>query len=118
MGMLHRKTWIFLATSIVSNVTGNSLLSYGMHGTGGLAAVAFGVPLLIVQMFSQMLLLSWADLSYVLPLTSLAYALTALAGHFVLGQHVSVARWIGVAAISCGVALVSPTPLRSTGPAR
>ena len=40
--------------------------------------VALGVVLLIVWLLSQMTLLSWADLSYVLPVTSVGYVLTAL----------------------------------------
>jgi multidrug transporter EmrE-like cation transporter len=112
--MLHRKTWLFVAIGILANVTGNSLLAYGLRGHGGALAVALGIPVLAAAMFSQMLLLSWADLSYVLPLSSIGYALTAFVGHFVLGEDVSAARWIGVAAISLGVALVSPTPARTT----
>ena len=42
--------------------------------------VALGVVLLILWMLSRMALLSWADLSYVLPVTSIGYVLVALAG--------------------------------------
>ena len=42
--------------------------------------VALGVSLLILWMLSRMALLSWADLSYVLPVTSIGYVLVALAG--------------------------------------
>ena len=41
--------------------------------------VALGVSLLIVWMLSQMTLLSWADLSYVLPVTSVGYVLANIA---------------------------------------
>ena len=42
--------------------------------------VALGVLLLILWLLSRMALLSWADLSYVLPVTSIGYVLVALAG--------------------------------------
>ena len=42
--------------------------------------VALGISLLIVWLLSRMALLSWADLSYVLPVTSLGYVASALLG--------------------------------------
>jgi len=42
-----------------------------------------------------MALLSWADLSYVLPVTSVGYVLAALAGRLFLSEQVSPARWAG-----------------------
>ena len=42
--------------------------------------VALGIVLLIVWLLSRMALLSWADLSYVLPLTAIGYIITALIG--------------------------------------
>ena len=50
----------------------------------------------IVWLLSHMALLSWADLSYVLPVTSIAYVLVALVGRFLLHEQVSPARWVGV----------------------
>ena len=40
--------------------------------------VALGVALLIVWMLSRMALLSWADLSYVVPVTAIGYVLVAI----------------------------------------
>ena len=48
--------------------------------------VAVGVALLILWLLSRMTLLSWADLSYVLPVTSIGYVLTALAGQRLPGR--------------------------------
>jgi drug/metabolite transporter (DMT)-like permease len=54
-----------------------------------------------------MALLSWADLSYVLPVTSIGYVLVALAGRILLHEEISVKRWAGILLIMAGVALVS-----------
>ena len=95
---------------VFSNVIGNFSLSRGMRGTDprvfdsplGYIEVLFnpwvaaGVCLLLLWMFSQMALLSWADLSYVLPVTSIGYVLSAVAGRVFLHEQISPARWIGV----------------------
>jgi uncharacterized membrane protein len=78
--------------------------------------VAAGVSLLIVWLLSHMALLSWADLSYVLPVTSIAYALAAVVGRVFLHEQISLARWAGVALIVVGVALVGRTVPRTTPP--
>ena len=69
--------------------------------------VAVGVVLLILWMASRMALLSWADLSYVLPVTSVGYVLVALAGRLLLHEQITVRRWTGIGLIMAGVALVS-----------
>jgi len=126
---LQLKTRIFTAIVVLTNVLGNSFLSRGMQGVGELLTlsplpyiralfnpwVAVGVSLLILWLLSHMALLSWADLSYVLPVTSIAYVLVALVGRFLLHEHVSVTRWLGVTLIMAGVALVGHTVPRTTG---
>jgi len=54
--------------------------------------------------------LSWADLTYVLPATSLGYVLLALVAKFVLHEQVSPLRWLGIALISGGVGFVAGGP--------
>ncbi len=120
---LRLKTRLLAVIVIVSNVLGNFFLSRGMR-TGEapdflLAAlfnpwVMLGVSLLVLWMLSRMTLLSWADLSYVLPVTALGYVLTALMGKAFLGEYVSAARWAGIALIVAGVSLVGGTPIRTT----
>ena len=124
---LQLKTRIFTAVVVLTNVLGNSFLSRGMQSVGELLSlsplpyiralfnpwVAVGVSLLIVWLLSHMALLSWADLSYVLPMTSIAYVLVALVGRFLLHEHVSPARWVGVTLIMAGVTLVGHTAPRT-----
>jgi uncharacterized membrane protein len=127
---LQVKTRIFTAIVVLTNVLGNSFLSRGMQSVGELLSlsplpyiralfnpwVAVGVSLLIVWLLSHMALLSWADLSYVLPMTSIAYVLVALVGRFLLHEHVSPARWVGVTLIMAGVTLVGHTAPRTHAP--
>ncbi len=120
---MSRKTGIFTTLTVVTNVLGNLLLSMGMRQIGSLIhrppsayitslfhpLVASGVSLLIVWMVSQMTLLSWADLSFVMPVTSIGYVLTAVVGRVFLHEQVSWQRWGGVGLIVAGVVLVSRT---------
>jgi drug/metabolite transporter (DMT)-like permease len=79
--------------------------------------VLAGIVLLICWLIAQLSLLSWADLTYVLPITALGYVLAALLGAFALGERVSLSRWAGILLITAGVAVVSRTRAR-TGPVR
>ncbi len=54
--------------------------------------------------------LSWADLTYVLPATSLGYVLLALVAKFLLHEHISLLRWLGIALITGGVGFVAGGP--------
>jgi uncharacterized membrane protein len=121
------KTRIFTALVVISNVLGNFSLTWGMRQVGSVVSlspwpyiaalfnpwVALGVSLLIVWLISQMTLLSWADLSYVLPVTSVGYVLAAVAGRLFLHEEISLARWAGVGLIMMGVAMVSRTAPRA-----
>jgi uncharacterized membrane protein len=119
---LRGKTRLFTALVVVSNVAGNSALTHGMKqlgdpGNSPLAMigalfhpwVALGVALLILWTLTHMALLSWADLSYVLPVTAIGYVLTSLSGKYLLGETISMERWAGILLITAGVTLVGLT---------
>jgi uncharacterized membrane protein len=124
------KTRIFTALVVLSNVLGNFSLTWGMRQVGRVVTlsplpyiaalfnpwVAIGVSLLIVWLLSQMMLLSWADLSYVLPVTSVGYVLVALVGRFFLHEDIQPGRWLGIGLIMMGVVMVSRTSPNSTVP--
>lgn len=119
------KNAIFITLVVFSNTIGNLLLAVGMTHMPDIMAVPFssylcaavvnvflavGTVLLIVSMLAQLSLYSWADLSYVLPVTASGYVVTALLSKFFLQEHVSVSRWVGVIVISVGVFFVAETP--------
>lgn len=125
---LRSKT-LFLATvAVLANVLGNFALSLGMREFGAVVSVsvgellrpllnvwvAGGICLLAIWLLSQLSLLSWADLSYVLPITSASYVLTALLGAVALHEYVSTAHWIGIGLIFMGVMLVGKTAPQTT----
>jgi uncharacterized membrane protein len=111
------KTRVFTAIVVLSNALGNFALARGMHGRATnsvmdyLAAifapwVMLGISLLILWLLSRMALLSWADLSYVLPVTSLGYVASALLGRFFLNEQITPERWAGTLLIVAGTILV------------
>ena len=114
---LRLKTWICAVIVVLSNVFGNFFMKRGMPAELATPLeyitvlfrpwVALGVALLIVWTLSRMALLSWADLSYVLPVTSIGYVLVAILGRVFLNEQISLKRWAGIALIVGGVALVS-----------
>src|SRR5229473_5191151 len=75
--------------------------------------VALGILFLLGFFAAYMTALSWADLTYVLPATSLGYVLLALVARFVLHEHVSPTRWLGIVLISSGVGFVAGGPPRT-----
>ena len=98
---------------VASNVLGNLALSVGMKRVTGDLFGAFlqpwvvaGIALLIFWTLARMALLSWADLSYVLPVTSVGYVLNAILGRLFLDEYVSPERWAGTLLIVGGAALV------------
>lgn len=121
--MTFRK-YLVLAGITLFAATGDSLLSHGMkqvgsisltHWTGVIFAVvnpsvALGILLLLGFFISYTTALSWADLTYVLPASSLGYVLLALLAKFFLHEHVSTMRWLGIALISSGVGFVTQGP--------
>jgi drug/metabolite transporter (DMT)-like permease len=102
------RTALFLIVVVFSNLAGNLCLNWGMKRSGDLLqpAVVVGVALLIVWTLARMALLSWADLSFVLPVTAVGYVLTAAAGMALFGEQVGRERWIGALLVTAGAALV------------
>jgi len=122
------KNRIFIVLIVLSNTVGNLFLGIGMaHMPGFLvvtpihyfvsllanAWILGGIGLLIVWMVSQLSMFTWADLTYVLPVTASAYVITAILSKFFLHEEISVSRWIGIGLISLGVVFVSETPPRT-----
>lgn len=128
----HLKTWILLVLMITFGPLGDIFLGKGMRQLGSSPELrpsqlvhffvrAFESPLvwlgiasLLAFFIAYLLVLSFADYSYVQPASSFAYAVVALLGYFVLGEVVTPIRWLGILVISLGVFLVSRTPPRTT----
>ncbi len=121
---MNFRKYLVLAGVTVFAAAGDSMLSHGMKQTGNISIhhlsgvilavlnpwVAFGILLLLAFFASYMNALSWADLTYVLPATSLGYVLLAFVAKFLLHEQVSPLRWMGIALISGGVGFVAGGP--------
>ena len=121
--MTFRK-YLVLAGVTVFAAAGDSVLSHGMKQASRVSLhhplslifavlnpwVAFGILLLLAFFATYMNALSWADLTYVLPATSLGYVLLALVARFALHEQVSPLRWVGIALITGGVGFVAGGP--------
>jgi drug/metabolite transporter (DMT)-like permease len=126
------RKYLVLAGVTVFAAAGDSMLSHGMKQTGNISLrhlpsvilavlnpwVAVGILFLLAFFASYMNALSWADLTYVLPATSIGYVLLAFVAKFVLHEQVSPMRWLGIALISGGVGFVAGGPALTSHTAR
>jgi uncharacterized membrane protein len=121
------KTRLLTLVVVLSNVLGNTALTWGMkqHPSFSFTPaivvetlfspwVGLGILLLVLWLLSRMALLSWADLSYVLPVTSIGYVLSAIAGRVVFTEHITWQRWAGTFLICGGMMLVGSTRPNTT----
>ena len=129
---LHLKTYLLIAVMVIAGPLGNVLLGKGMKRIGEpaiwpplqllhtasniftSASIWLGIGSLIAFFVAYMLVLSWADYSFVQPASSLAYGIVALLGYLLLGERVSPLRWAGIAIICLGVFVVGRTNPRTT----
>lgn len=119
------KTVIVVAFAALSAAIGESLLSYGMRRYGVINLtepsevlillfavfrnpyVFLGVVFLAVFFFLYLAALSWADLSFVLPLTAMSYIFGAVFAKFFLQEDVTWLRWLGTIVIVIGIVFVA-----------
>jgi drug/metabolite transporter (DMT)-like permease len=125
------RKYLVLAAIVLFGSCGDACLSYAMRRAGPVSVtdvshlfgslftpwVALGTILLIGFFASYLSALSWADLTYVLPATSLGYVVLALLAQFLLHENVSATRWVGILLISGGVMVVTRGPALTTQPA-
>lgn len=118
------KTLVVLVFAALSGAVAETLFSYGMRSFGEmdwsnpsrwidlllivprnphvLVGVLFGAG----YFFLYLTALSWADLSYAMPITSLSFLFGAIFAWLFLGEDVSWYRWAGTMLIVAGIALV------------
>lgn len=127
------KTLLILFIAICAQVLGDVCLTKGMKTIGEVNTldplelfhlgvqvfsnfyVWLGIALLLGFYLLYLVALSWADLSFVLPVTAFGYLFNALLARLILHEPVSLARWVGTFIICVGVAVVSSTEQKTTG---
>jgi len=128
---LHLKTYLLLPVIVILGPLGNVLLGKGMKDVGATTNWApselwpifiriftsgyiwLGIGSLLTFFFVYMLVLTWADYSYVQPSSALSYAIVSVLGYFWLGEAVPPLRWLGIAIICAGVLIIVGTPHRT-----
>jgi uncharacterized membrane protein len=124
-----RKYLVLVGVMFFGSV-GDALLSRGMKDVGSISLnnfgtvissvmnpwVALGILFLLVFFAAYATALSWADLTFVLPATSIGYVVLTLIARFYLHEQVSVMRWLGIVLISAGVGFVTRGPALTPAP--
>jgi len=130
---LQLKTIPLILISIILGPLGNVFLGKAMKRVGSLTLgrtldivpiasrvltsgyIWLGIACLLAFFVVHMLLLTWADYSYVQPATSLSYFSITVLSYFLLGEVISPMRWLGVTLICFGVFIVGRTSPSTTG---
>jgi uncharacterized membrane protein len=129
---LQFKTFAMILIMIIAGPLGNVMLGKGMQSVGATSmtsasdlahvvgaifrnpSIWLGVGSLLTFFIANILVLSWADYSFVQPASSMAYGMVAFFSVFLLGEQVSPLRWTGIAIICLGVFIVGRTHPRTT----
>jgi uncharacterized membrane protein len=128
---LRIKTFAMILVMVACANAGDLMLKRGMTQIGAVplsvaglghafvltvasATIWIAILFLIGFTASYMMLMSWADYSYVMPAGAFGYALLTLLAVIFLHERVSPRRWIGVILICVGVLVVGLTKPRTT----
>ena len=116
---------VFIAIVVLAGTAGELAVSHAMKQIGDVHPLTpstifrflgrafrmgwlwIGIALMATGFFSLLALLSWADVSLVVPATALSYVAGALGAKFLLKEDVAPMRWAGVLLVCLGVALIS-----------
>ncbi|HEV8485179.1 MAG TPA: EamA family transporter [Blastocatellia bacterium] len=119
------RTAIMIALVVLAGSTGDLLITKGMRQVGEITTMRLtelagmlrriagsrhfqlGILCMAVSFFAFLAVLSWADLSFVVPATSLSFVITTGGAKLFLKEHVSMLRWTGTLLVCLGVALIS-----------
>ena len=129
---LTARTLALTALAVLLNAIGNVLLKIGMRHVGEISSFSpdalrnaawrastsgllwLGIGVLALFFICYLVLLSWADYSYIQPASAGGYAIVPLFGWLLAGERVGALRWGGVLLICLGVVLVGRTRVRTT----
>jgi drug/metabolite transporter (DMT)-like permease len=92
-------------------VTSGSAVAMLLQGGFRLSAMWVGVMLQGVAFFTLLALLSWADVSFVVPATALNYVVGAAGSMIFFREQVDRTRWTGVLLVCLGVAFICASGL-------
>jgi drug/metabolite transporter (DMT)-like permease len=116
-------SWVWAAmAAIVSASSGHLLIKYGLtssiHSAAALTviariehyvvqpAVAAGLLIYGLGTLFWMSAVSRRDISFLYPVTALNYVIVSLCGKLFFGESISSGRWLGIAVVMIGTALL------------
>jgi drug/metabolite transporter (DMT)-like permease len=129
---LHLKTYLLIAIVVLFGPLGNVLVGKGVKTVGALnswapralfsffwrafttPAIWLGIASLLAFFVAYIVVLSWADYSFVQPFSAISYGIVAFLSVFLLHEVVKPMQWAGVAIICFGVFIVGNTSPRTT----
>jgi hypothetical protein len=82
-----------------------ALVRFALHALR-LPWMWLGVALMSLGFFSLLGILSFQEVSFVVPVSALSYAAGAFGAKAFLGEQINRNRWIGIAVVSIGVTIV------------
>ena len=118
------RTALLLSVVVLAGTTGDVLLTRAMKKVArgerwtwriaprrigralGQAQLWMGIGLMTLSFLSFITVLSWADVSFVVPATAANYIVGTLGAKILLKERINKARWAGVLLVAAGVALV------------
>jgi len=118
------RTFLLLAIVVLSGTGGEIAATHAMKQIGEVKNFAprallrvlrrvlqsgwmwLAIALMALAFFSLLALLSWAQVSFVVPATAANYIVGAFGAKLLLKERVSKARWAGMLLVAVGVALV------------
>lgn len=118
------RRWLVLGVVALTAPLGDTLLSIGMARVGPISLhhlseliyalktpqILSGIALLMCFFSSYLASLSWADLTFVLPASSIGNVIVALLARFWKHEHISPMRWLGILLITAAVGFVARGP--------
>jgi len=118
------RTFLLLAIVVLSGTGGEIAATHAMKQIGEVKDFAprallrvfrrvlqsgwmwLAIALMALAFFSLLALLSWAQVSFVVPATAANYIVGAFGAKLLLKERVSKTRWAGMMLVAVGVALV------------
>ena len=118
------RTFLFLAIVVLAGTGGDIAATHAMKQIGEVKNFAprallgvlrrvlqsgwmwVAIALMALAFFSLLALLSWAEVSFVVPASAANYIVGAFGAKLLLKERVSKTRWAGMLLVTVGVALV------------
>lgn len=106
---MNTVAWLMIAACIVTETVEQSLYRKGSTSPAGRRAryIVPAVALNVVGFAMWMLLIKQVPLGIALPLMGANFVTVALAGKFFFGERLNARRWLGIALVLAGFAMVA-----------